>query len=282
MDAATRLAWIGVALAFTYLVFLGGASNFLPSPQARIATQITIVTSIAAWLVYAWRRGTSGWARSQLLVPGLVYAGAILLSAVTSSRPASSVEAVALLLIALPGYPVVRTILASSFIRPRLEWLMIVTTLAFLVAYLAQVLAQWLAWWGALGPSIPPLRPADVGLTLGTANAVAAHAELLAAPAAWLAWRRWRSWPVSAAILALGAGTLLISASRGAWLGTGVGLLVMVLWRLAERRGTSAAAAEDAGPANPLAVLDPRRWSPNGGRRRLPGGHRPVPGHVPG
>ena len=38
-------------------------------------------------------------------------------------------------------------------------------------------------------PSIPPLRPGDVGLTVGTVNAVALYLELLAPVAVWLSWR---------------------------------------------------------------------------------------------
>jgi putative inorganic carbon (HCO3(-)) transporter len=254
------VAWLGVALTGFYLVFLGGASNFLPSPQARIVTQAVILASTLAWLAAQARaRAVEARPRSRLILPGLVFVTAMIASALFSSRPESSREALALLLLALPGYLVVRSVLGDAFLRRRVDWLVVVMAVILVVGYLAQVGGQWLAWWSAVGPSIPPLRPGDVGLTIGTANAVAAYAELLVAPAAWVAWGRWRRRGVATAIAVLGAIALLITGSRGAWLGAAAGVLLVGSLRLRARRTAAAASGEARAPSTRRAS-----WRPSG------------------
>lgn len=270
------LAWYAAALAVVDLLFFSGASNFLPSPQARILTQLIVGGAALAWVAVAWRAAGRGGATAgpwsdpvatPLLLPGLAWAAVQLLSAATSQRPASSLEAAALLLLALPGYLVVRAALRHRVLRPRLDWLLVVATLLFLLAYLWQVLDQWLAWWGAVGPSVPPLRPADVGLTVGTANAVAVHAELLVAPAAWIAWRRWHRRPLPLLILVLGAATLLISASRGGWVGTAAGIAMVVASRVGHGQAGRGVAGRGwsgrSSSSRPTGILDGLRARPS-------------------
>jgi hypothetical protein len=117
-----------------------------------------------------------------------------------------------------------------------MDWLIVASTAFFVVAYLLQALTQWLSWWSVAGPSIPPLRPGDVGLTVGTVNAVALYLELLVPIAVWLSWQRWRSRPFSTALAALGAVALLVTGSRGAWLGAVAGAVVLavLVWRGAD------------------------------------------------
>ena len=72
-----------------------------------------------------------------------------------------------------------------------------------------------------------------MGLTVGTVNAVALYLELLVPIAVWLSWTRWRSTAFSAGLGALGAFALLVTGSRGAWLGAAAGAVILaaLVWR---------------------------------------------------
>ena len=198
---ARSLAWVLVALAFADLVFFSGASNFLASPQSRILNQVLIGGAILVAGLLALRQRAD--LRSTLLLPGAAWLAANTLSAIFSQRPAASLEALALLLLCAPGYLVVRAIVRDPGLRLRTDWLVVLSTAVFVIAYLAQAFTQWVTWWSVAGPSLPPLRPGDVGLTVGTVNAVALYLELLAPIAIWLAGtagdraRRPRGWRCS-------------------------------------------------------------------------------------
>jgi O-antigen ligase len=229
------LLWAVMALVAVDLVFFSGASNFLASPQSRILNQVLVFGAMVAFGVAAWRGSVD--LRSPLVLPGVAWIVATTLTGLLSLRPAASLEAVALLLLAAPAYLVVRAALAEPWLRERLDWLVIVATTVFVVAYLLQALTQWIAWWSVAGPSVPPLRPGDVGLTVGTVNAVALYLELLAPVAVWLSWTRWRSrrFTIPFGILAVLA--IVVTGSRGAWLGALVGgaLLALFIWSDAGR-----------------------------------------------
>jgi O-antigen ligase len=225
------LVWIVVALLFIDLTFFSGASNFLAAPQSRILNQVLVLGAVAIGGLVALRGAAD--LRSHLLLPGAAWVAAIAISSITSQRPAASVEALALLLICAPAYFVVRGVLRTEALRRRVDWLVIVATTAFVVLYLVQALTQWVSWWSIAGPSIPPLRPGDVGLTVGTVNAVALYLELLVPIAVWLSWVRWRSRSFSVALAGLALVALVVTGSRGAWLGALAGAVVFVAlaWR---------------------------------------------------
>jgi O-antigen ligase len=225
------LAWIVVALLFIDLTFFSGASNFLASPQSRILNQLIVIGAmvVAGLLVVRGRIDV----RSPYLWPGIAWVVVTAIATATSQRPAASIEALALLLICAPAYYLIRAVLADPALRPRMDWLIVVSTTVFVVAYLLQAFTQWLTWWSVAGPSIPPLRPGDVGLTVGTVNAVALYLELLVPIAVWLSWTRWHKRPFTVGLAVLGAFALLVTGSRGAWLGAAAGLVVLLAlaWR---------------------------------------------------
>jgi O-antigen ligase len=226
------LAWVGVALAFVELVYFGGSSNFLASPQARIVTQVVVLAAIAAWAL-----GGAGAAagRSSLIGPATVVLVAVVLAGLFSERPGPAREAVALLLLVLPGYLVVRSVVWDPAIGPRLETLFAAAAVVTLVLYLALSLGLWVEWWSIVGPSIPPLRPGDLGLTLGSSNTVAAAIELLAPTAALIAWQRRHSRLLTGLIVGLTLAALVMTGSRGAWLGAAAGVLLLLAWGIRER-----------------------------------------------
>ncbi|HZC33810.1 MAG TPA: O-antigen ligase family protein, partial [Candidatus Bathyarchaeia archaeon] len=235
MQTRRILLWAVTAIVAVDLVFFSGASNFLASPQSRILNQALILGAMVVFLVGAWRGLID--VRSPLVLPGAAWIVANLVAAALSQRPAASLEDVALLLLSAPAYLIVRGALGHAWLRERLDWLVIVATLVFVGAFLAQAFAQWIVWWRVTGPSIPPLRPGDVGLTVGTVNAVALYLELLVPVAVWLSWQRWRSRPFSTLLAVLGLTALVITGSRGAWLGAIVGAVALaaLAWRDAGR-----------------------------------------------
>lgn len=224
------LIWIAIAIIALDLVFFSGASNFLASPQSRVLDQVIILMSVAAFGVAAWRGAVD--VRSPLVLPGIAWIAANVIATVTSARPANSLEGLALLLLAAPAYLFVRSVVWTGWIRPRLDGLVIAATAVFAGAYLLQAGGQWLAWWSVIGPSVPPLRPGDVGLTVGTVNAVSLYLELLAPIAIWLSWTRWRRPEPTIALALLSLVALIVTGSRGAWLGVafGAGMLVSLVW----------------------------------------------------
>lgn len=232
MRVGTRrlVLWIAIALVGVDFTYLSGASNFLASPQSRILNQVLVLGLMVAGAV-AVRRG---WLdlRSPLTIPGLAWIGATAAATLFSQRPAASLEGLALLLLAAPAYLVVRAILMESWLRQRVDWLLIVSTTVFAMAYLFQAFTQWLSWWSVAGPSIPPLRPGDVGLTIGTVNAVSLYLELLGPIAVWLSWTRWRSRPFTVLLALTALSALVITGSRGAWIGAmaGAAFLASVGW----------------------------------------------------
>jgi O-antigen ligase len=225
------LAWIVVALLFIDLTFFSGASNFVAAPQSRILNQALVLGAVVVGGIAALRRGSD--LRSPLLLPGAAWVVAVAIATLTSQRPTASIEGLALLMLCAPAYLIVRAALADPSLRPRIDWLVIVATTVFVVAYLLQALTQWASWWSVAGPSIPPLRPGDVGLTVGTVNAVALYLELLAPIAVWLSWVRWRSRAFSFGLAVLAGFALLVTGSRGAWLGAlaGAVILGLLVWR---------------------------------------------------
>jgi O-antigen ligase len=226
------LAWIGVALAFVELVYFGGSSNFLASPQARIVTQVVVLAAITVW---ALRGAGAALGHSSLIVPATLVIVAIVLCGLFSARPGPAREALALLLVVLPGYLVVRSVVWEPAIGARLETLFAGAAVVTLVLYLALSIGQWVAWWSIVGPSIPPLRPGDLGLTLGSSNTVAAAIELLAPTAALITWQRRHSSWLTGTIIVLTLAALVMTGSRGAWLGAAAGVLVLGIWGIRTR-----------------------------------------------
>jgi O-antigen ligase len=233
-----RLAvWLVIALVFVDLLFLSGASNFLAAPQSRLLNQVIVLVMMLGFLVAASRGQVP--VRSPLILPGIAWLAATAVTTLLSERPATSLESLALLLLAAPAYLVVRAILWEDRLRERIDTLIVLATGVFVAAYLAQALTQWISWWSVAGPSIPPLRPGDVGLTVGTVNAVAIYLLLLAPTATATAWAGWKRPSIALALGGLSLLALVVTGSRGAWLGAVAGLVATVVMWIAVQRPTA-------------------------------------------
>ena len=247
MQPRRPIWWAILASATVDVLFFSGASNYLPSPQARILTQLIMLAVGVAATVGMWRGRVD--THSPLVLPGLAYVGATVPGGDHQPATGGEPRGGGLVLLAVPTYLAVRSVLADAWFGPRLDWLIVVAGIVFSVAYLLQALTQWIAFWSVVGPAVPPLRPGDVGLTVGTVNAVALYLELLVPLGLCLAWVRWRSARVVVGYAIVATVALIVTGSRGAWLGPRPAWRSSGCWPgwiaagTADRRSTSAGAA---------------------------------------
>jgi O-antigen ligase len=135
-------------------------------------------------------------------------------------------------------YLVLISLLRSPFFGPRMGGLIVMILVVIATIYLARVMAIWMEWWGVVGPSVPPLRPAYEGLMFGNPNELAAMVCMSMA-GAWAVvgtdTRRRRL--ATALLVGLGVAVLVISGSRGAWLGFAIGVAAATVVIVSRRAG---------------------------------------------
>lgn len=234
------LAWLGVGLGIFYVTFGGGGGSLgIYVVQWRIASLAIITIVLLVWFLAALR--SSAWRPRTVLWPAFAASlVAFAISTVTSWSPRLSLEYVAYAIICTALYLLLVRLLAHPYFRPRLGGAAVLLCLATGGYYLALVLSHWIYWWSAVGRlTVPPLRPAFESLTYGNPSAVATMMLLLgAASLAYLGFATVGRRVLSALVLFMTAGVVLLTGSRGAWLGTGIGLaavaaliLILPTWR---------------------------------------------------
>jgi O-antigen ligase len=219
------LVWLVVLLAAAFFMTVGGTYQVI-AINAQIACQVLALTILGGWLIAAivnprWRPA------SRLLVPVLLVAAVYGISALLSQRPRLSLEPT----LAGFGYALsflfLTRLLTERWYRRRFEALLLVGVITIAAAYIVQVVLDWIAWWSLVGRlALPPLRPGFDALIFGTPNLVASFL-IVGGPAA-VAVIFERTHRRSAAVL---MGTvvglaILLTGSRGGFLGVGVGVLV--------------------------------------------------------
>ena len=219
-----RLATAGLVVATTagatFAVLVGGFGLL----EFRLVFDTAAAVALVGWLTLAALH-RSPLPSSRLTPAILACLTAFAVSTITSRAPRLSLEMfgyavllaeIYLLLVALMR----RTRLRAHFARLALALCGIVCLL-----YLLQVFSAWREWWGLIGRlAVPPLRPAYLGLTLGSPNPLAALVLLLLVFGLFAADLRGRVSRVAAAtVVLLVAAVVLLTASRGAWLGAAVG-----------------------------------------------------------
>lgn len=231
---ARLLAWIGIVLGVVYLTFGGGGGSLgIYVVQWRIASLLIITVALAAWLVAALRH--PAWRPATAIWPAFVAAlAAFAISTAASWSPRLGLEYVAYALICTALYLLLVRLLASPYFRPRLGGLAVALTLAIGLDYLALVLQHWTYWWQAVGRiTVPPLRPAAESLTYGNPSAVATMMLLLCtASVAFLGFDTPRRRIADGFLVLLTAAVVLVTGSRGAWLGVGVGVVAVAVLAL--------------------------------------------------
>jgi O-antigen ligase len=222
---AVPVAWAGLTLIATYLVFLGGGFPAIYSIPLRLVNEALLVVIIGAFLLAAAVR-PGLLPRSSLAVPILLALAALVVATLASEWPRFGWEIVLGAAGAALLYLLLVRILSIAELRSRLRFTVAVVTVAVAVAYLVQVGILWGRWYAVTGASgLPPLRPATANLTLGTPSIVAGVLLMLGPlVVVWLIEAGRRRTAIAAIVLVFAA--IVVSGSRSAWIGA---LLAAVL-----------------------------------------------------
>jgi O-antigen ligase len=237
-------AWLALALAAVFFLTTGGTYPGIASVDAHVIGQVIAVVVLGGWLVLAlvrpaWRPTTP------LLLPVALISADYLASAVLSQRPRLSLEPTIAGLGWALAFLFVSRLLAAPWFRSRVAVLLTAFTAVVAFGYIGQVVAEWITWWGLVGHfAIPPLRPSFAGLFFGSPNLVGTALLLLAPLAVTVLWPKDRR-HIVAIVLAVASGlAILLSGSRGAWLGAGLGvILALALGATRLRAGSWSAAS---------------------------------------
>lgn len=234
LTAAFSVVTITAAAAFAILV--AGGSGTLEQSTVRLLYDAPAVVVIAVWLVLsAWR---PTWLPASRLLPAiLAVLGVFAVTTVTSRSPRLSVEMLAYAALLAGLYLLLVALMRQRHVRDALGPVALGLCLLVCLLYLLQVLQAWQAWWGAVGHvALPPMRPAYLGLTLGSPNPIATLVLLLAAFGLAATISRG---PVPAVVVGpvvvLALLVTVISGSRGAWMGSVAGLVACAVMGLVAR-----------------------------------------------
>ena len=243
---STAFVMVAIAVIPIGLVLRFGGSGWFEFWRVRLIYDTLAIVAIGSWLLFAMVRRE--WLPVTRLVPAIVAVlGIFALTSITSRNPRLSMEMAAYVFLLVELYLLLVALMRRPRYRAQFE--RVVLALAFLVCilYLLEVLQAWLLWWDTVGRlTIPPLRPGYLGLSLGP-NPLATLVMILGALG--LASGRLRGPRGRAAeivLLVLIVLTVVISGSRGAWLGAAVGIVVCGLATVVlipETRSNSAAVA---------------------------------------
>jgi O-antigen ligase len=248
-------AWLALVLAAVFFLTTGGTYPGIASIDAHVIGQVIAVVVLGGWLVFALVR--PAWRpRTPLLLPVALVSAAYLASAVLSQRPRLSLEPTIAGLGWALAFLFVSRLFASPWFRSRAVVLLTAFTAVVAFGYIGQVIAEWITWWGLVGHfAIPPLRPSFAGLFFGSPNLVGTALLLLAPLAVTLLWQKDRRHLI-AIVLAVASGlAILLSGSRGAWLGVGVAAILAVVLAATRLRAGSWSAASLARRARAQPVL---------------------------
>lgn len=230
------IAWMALVLAAVFFLTTGGTYPGIASVEGHVIGQVIAIAVLGGWLALAlvrpeWRP------RTPLLVPIALASAAYLASAIASQRPRLSFEPTIAGLGWALAFLFLSRLLVSDWFRARVAVVMTAFLSVIAFGYIVQVAVEWVNWWGLVGRLVvPPLRPSFAGLFLGSPNLIATALLLLAPLVVAIAWTRYRRHSIAIAIAIASAVAILLAASRGAWLGCGVGFIVAVALA-ATRRG---------------------------------------------
>ena len=145
--------------------------------------------------------------------------------------------ALAILLMAL--YLLLVRIMALPYARARIGGLMAALALVLGLAYVGWTVVLWVEWWGLVGElRLPPFRPAQLGLTWGSASVLLTVQVLMTAAAAGGLGFATRGARVTVSVLVvLTAAVAIISGSRSGWLSLSGATVVVGGLALLDSRG---------------------------------------------
>lgn len=237
LSPAAAVVLAGVAIGATILVLGLGSWAGTYYTLIRVASIVVALVGLVAWLVIAIVRPehqpASGLAGA--------FAAALFAFAISAWNAPNVRYAVDYL-----GYAVLLTGLYLLFVRVwtsraialRLEVLLAGSCLAGGVLFIGATVGVWVDIWTTLGRFVvPPLRSSIEGLWIGTPNGFAAFQVLLYCGVVTALVGRGRSGRAIAAVIGgVVAVDVVLSASRGAWLGVALAAVVTgAAWLLVNR-----------------------------------------------
>lgn len=235
MRRASDLALILATTAgATYAILIAPGSGSFEVQPLRVVYDAMAAVALLPWLAISVVR--PAWRPSSQLLPALVLVIAVFgISSLTSRVPRLSVEMLGYAILLVEVYLLLVALMRLPAIRAHLGRLALVLCVVVAVLYLAEVLNAWMIWWDLVGRvTMPPLRPAYLGLLLSPnpLATVVLALGVFGVAAMTLDGRIGRLAALAVALLVLAA--TFISGSRGAWLGTALGIAaVVVAWILA-------------------------------------------------
>jgi len=226
---ALMAGWFGIALLLAYLLFVGGTGYGTSSSTFRLVTYWLAAAFLAVWFTVGLVR--PHWRPASSLGPALIVClMCFAVATVASWNSRLSVDALAYASILIALYVALVSLLRSPFLRPRLVSLIVMTYLIVCAVYLFRAAGTWLEWYRLVGLQMVPLRPRYDGLFYGNPNELAAFVVLALATigAYYGIGTRRRVW-LTAGCALIGAGVVVVSGSRGAWLAIVTGSLATIV-----------------------------------------------------
>ena len=226
--AAGRLGIAFVVVAITASFFLVtlvvGASVWFDFRLTRLLYDALAIGGVLAWLGVALvRREWLPASRLSLAIAAIL--GAFLLATLASRNPRLSAQMTVYVLLLVELYLLLVALMRRQRYRQQIERTAILLAFLACVLYLVQVTQAWSQWWSTVGRlTVPPLRPGYLGLSVGP-NPLATLVMLLGAfglASGQLRGRRGRA--ASVVMLVLVATVVVLTGSRGAWIGAVAGL----------------------------------------------------------
>ncbi len=238
LSIAAALALLGVALGATLLVLGLGSWPGTYYSLIRVVSIVVALVGLVVWLAIAVvrpeHRPASGLAGA--------FAAALAAFAISALNAPNVRYGFDFL-----GYAIVLTALyllfvrawASAAVAARLEVLLTLACLAGGILFVAATAYAWVDIWDRVGRFvIPPLRASIEGLWIGTPNGFAAFQVLVYCGVVTALVERGRGGRVLAVVLGVVVAIdVFLSASRGAWLGVALAVVVTaVAWLLTTDR----------------------------------------------
>jgi O-antigen ligase/tetratricopeptide (TPR) repeat protein len=224
------VVWAFIALGLAYLFFIGGAPAGVQIPLLRVASLGLAAGSFTFW---AWvaRRDPRWRPRSRFWPAIIAVVAALAVTTAFSRSPRVSVEYLAYAMVLAGLYLLLVRLLADPFFSSRIVAIASFTGMAIGAAFLVAVEVNWLEFWSAVGHfTTPPLRPDSESLIFGNPSPIGARVALLTAVAlGWWSTITPRRGAIAAAISILAGVAILLTGTRGAWLGVFVGLTLVVM-----------------------------------------------------
>ena len=237
---AMALAWKFHYRAFLLLVpllFLEHDVFSLELPFGRLRAYHLLIALLAARLVFDFLKGTLKWRRTALDLPFLIFLGINAVAIIWSPDQAVALKIFGLeCLLALLYWVVVNYVRSAEQVQQILRWFLGSAAVVALIGIL-QIIAVWLAsafdvalWQGPIIHSdiLPFGRPYGTFVEPDWYGALAMVALLVSV--AFVLSKKYAQQQLKYLGLAvLFAVALILSVVRGAWLGAGIGLVVLLI-----------------------------------------------------